>query len=175
VLHSPARDAASGPAPAYPAPGRPETPGLSRRSNTAFRRSNNVGSRCRSADGAYSHGPCIRCLRFATLIARTPRQTRFRLPAELCRAGFNTRWVPKKVSTHHSASSFSRLFLAQWTCAGWTCAARASRERCILSPSGPAFVIRRTIGGPIDTLPPGSWTCAGNTDERAAFGTPFVH
>ena len=36
---------------------------------------------------AQSRGPCTRCLRFAAPVARTPRKTRFRLVANLCRVG----------------------------------------------------------------------------------------
>ncbi len=86
--------------PALRTPAGSETPGLPWRPNAAFRRSNHVGSRDLRAYGAPSHGPCTRCLRFATPIARAPRKTRFRLPARLCRAGLATRWVPTKGFSH---------------------------------------------------------------------------
>ena len=49
-----------------------------------------------NAFGAQSHGPLTRCLRFAAPVARTPRKTRFRPLAKLCRAGLVTRRVPSK-------------------------------------------------------------------------------
>ena len=44
--------------------------------------------------GAQSHGLPLRCLRVAVTVTRAPRKTRFRLVANLYRAGFTTRWVP---------------------------------------------------------------------------------
>jgi hypothetical protein len=67
-----------------------------RHRDSAFRHFNNVGSREFNAFGAQSHGPLTRCLRFAAPVARTPRKTRFRPLAKLCRAGLVTRRVPTK-------------------------------------------------------------------------------
>jgi hypothetical protein len=58
-----------------------------RRRDSAFRFDDNVGSREFLHFGAQSHGPFTGCLRFASPVARTPRKTRFRLLAKLCRAG----------------------------------------------------------------------------------------
>jgi len=52
-----------------------------------------VGSHDNRPFGAPSHGLHTRCLRFAVRVAPTPRKTRFRLPATLCRAGLAARWV----------------------------------------------------------------------------------
>ena len=52
-----------------------------------------VGSHDNRPFGALSHGLHTRCLRFAVRVAPTPRKTRFRLPATLCRAGLAARWV----------------------------------------------------------------------------------
>ena len=64
---------------------------------------------------AQSHGPCIRCLRFAGRITPPPRKTRFWLLARLYQAGLVTRRVPTKGfrMSHNMTSSFPRLFLAQ--------------------------------------------------------------
>ena len=67
-----------------------------RRRDAAFRCVNDVGSRDDVDFGAQSHGPLTRCLRFAVPVTRTPRKTRFRLLAKLCRAGLVTRRVPSK-------------------------------------------------------------------------------
>jgi hypothetical protein len=67
-----------------------------RRRDAAFRHFKNVGSRDDDAFGAQSHGPFARCLRFAAPVARTPRKTRFRPLAKLCRTGLVTRRVPMK-------------------------------------------------------------------------------
>jgi hypothetical protein len=60
---------------------------------------------------AQSHGPCIRCLRFAGRITPPRRQTRFWLLARLCRVGLVTRRVPTKGfhMSDHLTSSFPRL------------------------------------------------------------------
>jgi hypothetical protein len=55
--------------------------------DAAFRQSDGVGLRSLVNLGAQSHGPHARCLRFAARVAPTPRKTRFRLVATLCRAG----------------------------------------------------------------------------------------
>ena len=52
-----------------------------------------VGSHDSKPFGAQSHGLHTRCLRFAVRVAPTPRKTRFRLLARLCRAGLAARWV----------------------------------------------------------------------------------
>jgi len=44
--------------------------------------------------GAQSHGLHTRCLRFAAPVTRSPRKTRFRRVANLCRVGLVTHWVP---------------------------------------------------------------------------------
>ena len=61
--------------------------------------------------GAQSHGPYIRCLRFAGWITPPPRKTRFWLLAKLCQAGLVTRRVPTKGfrMSHNMTSSFPRL------------------------------------------------------------------
>ncbi len=46
--------------------------------------------------GAPSHGPHIRCLRFAGWIAPSPRKTRFRMAGQPFRAGFVPARVPSK-------------------------------------------------------------------------------
>jgi hypothetical protein len=57
------------------------------------------------------------CVRFAAPVARTPRNTRFRLVASLCRAGLDTRRDAQKVSEitmrYVISSPLSRLGLAQ--------------------------------------------------------------
>jgi hypothetical protein len=65
--------------------------------------------------GAQSHGLGTRCLRFARWVARTRRQTRFRLLAKLSRAGLVTRRVPTKgfLDASYISSSFPKLCLAQ--------------------------------------------------------------
>ena len=89
--------------------------GRLRRLGAAFRVWNSVGSRGFGSYGAQSHGPCIRCLRFAGRITPPPRKTRFWLLARLCQAGLVTRWVPTKgfSMSHNIPSSFPRLSLAQ--------------------------------------------------------------
>ena len=86
-----------------------------RRVDAAFRLWYGVGSRGFGSYGAQSHGPCIRCLRFAGRITPPPRKTRFWLLARLCQAGLVTRWVPTKgfSMSHNIPSSFPRLSLAQ--------------------------------------------------------------
>ncbi len=84
-----------------------------RRCAAAFRHLNDVGSRNQATFEAPSHGPRIRCLRFAGWVTPSPRKTRFRLLARLCRAGLNTRWVPSKGFSSYIASPFPRLRLAQ--------------------------------------------------------------
>src|SRR3954468_16125221 len=67
-----------------------------RRRDAAFRSEDNVGSRELNDFGAPWRGPLTRCLRFAAPVARTPRKTRSRLLAKLCRTGLVTRKVPTK-------------------------------------------------------------------------------
>jgi hypothetical protein len=59
----------------------------SRRRGAAFLHEHDVGSREYDDFGAQSHGPSTGCLRFAGRVGPSPRQTRFRLLAKLCRAG----------------------------------------------------------------------------------------
>ncbi len=66
---------------------------LLRHADAAFRINHDVGSHDLKPFGAASHSLHTRCLRFAVRVAHTPRKTRFRLPATLCRAGLITRWV----------------------------------------------------------------------------------
>ena len=57
------------------------------------------------ADGAPSRslrGPCVR---FAVAVTRPPRNTRFRLVANLYRTGFHTRWDAQRVSETIAATS----------------------------------------------------------------------
>ena len=70
-------------------PGGISTPGPPRRVDAAFRCVKGVGSPGRSALGAESRGLHNRCLRFAAWVAPAPRKTRFRLVANLCRAGLS--------------------------------------------------------------------------------------
>ena len=83
------------------------------RSGTAFRSSNNVGPhdvvRFRSS---IAQPACSLCTLRGRGCPRAARNTRYRPIASLCRAGFSTRWVQKKVSARHCASPFSRLRLA---------------------------------------------------------------
>ena len=68
----------------------------SRRRGAAFRHGQAVGSRDLNDFGAPWRGPLTRCLRFAAPVTRSPRKTRFRPLAKLCRAGLVTRRVPTK-------------------------------------------------------------------------------
>jgi hypothetical protein len=69
-------------------PGETGAPCLLRRPGTAFRSLNSVGSRICGDFGAQSHGLPAPCVRFAAGVAAAPRNTRYRLVANLCRAGF---------------------------------------------------------------------------------------
>jgi hypothetical protein len=56
---------------------------------------NGVGSRDLSF-GAQSRSSRTPCVRFAAGVAAAPRNTRFRLVANLCRAGVATCWAPSE-------------------------------------------------------------------------------
>jgi hypothetical protein len=83
-----------------------------RRRNSAFRFDDNVGSREFLHFGAQSHGPFTGCLRFAAPVARTPRKTRFRPLAELCRAGVETPQGSKERFPRYNRFLLSQAFLA---------------------------------------------------------------
>jgi hypothetical protein len=55
--------------------------------------------------GAHSRGLRAPCVRFAAPVARTPRNTRFRLVASLCRAGLVTRRDAQRVSEFTARAS----------------------------------------------------------------------
>jgi hypothetical protein len=80
--------------PCSPTPAGPPRPADSRRVGAAFRLLNDVGAH-KESFGAPSHGLRALCVRFAARVTPGPRNTRFRLVANLYRAGF-TRWVPMK-------------------------------------------------------------------------------
>jgi hypothetical protein len=80
-----------------------------RRRDTAFRCVNDVGSRDDVDFEAQSHGPLTRCLRFAVPVARTPRKTRFRLLAKLCRAGVGAPQGSIERFPRYIASPFPKL------------------------------------------------------------------
>jgi hypothetical protein len=83
-----------------------------RRFGAAFRLLNDVGTH-EEYFGAPSHSLRALCVRFAARVAPGPRNTRFRLVANHCRAGF-TRWVPLKSFRSRSYMIIppSRTFLA---------------------------------------------------------------
>jgi len=87
------------------------TPGHLRRFDTAFRQSDGVGSR----DNVSLRGSITRPTRslctLHVLGYPSPRNTRFRLPATLCRVGLHTHWVPAK-GFERVLTTFPRLFLA---------------------------------------------------------------
>src|SRR6266542_3172269 len=80
------------------------------------RKRDGVGFHHRSHFGAQSRSLRARCLRLAARLSPQPRKTRFRLAANLCRAGTLTRRASQEGSKMSSAfyisSSFSRLILA---------------------------------------------------------------
>lgn len=67
-----------------------------RRVGVAFRLLDDVGSHDERYFGAQSHGLQAHCLRFAAGVTPRPRKTRFRLAANLGRAGVATRWIPTR-------------------------------------------------------------------------------
>ena len=71
--------------------------GLYNASDAAFRLLNDVGSAVITIE-ALSRGLQTPCVRFAAGVAPGPRNTRFRLVANLCRFRTCTCWVAKKVS-----------------------------------------------------------------------------
>jgi hypothetical protein len=79
------------------------------RRDAAFRSLDNVGSRESIHFGAQSHGPFTHCLRFAAPVARTPRKTRFRPLAKLCRAGVDTPQGSIERFLRYNASPFPKL------------------------------------------------------------------
>jgi hypothetical protein len=79
-----------------------------RRRDAAFRCVQNVGSREFLHFGAQWHGPFTGCLRFAAPVTRTPRKTRFRLPARLCRAG-----VDAPQGSNEKLPRYNRFLLSQ--------------------------------------------------------------
>ncbi len=74
-------------------PGETSTPSPLRRFGAADRCLDSGGPRKMFFE-AQSRGSRTRCLRFAAPVARTPRKTRFRLVANLCRVGVATHRVP---------------------------------------------------------------------------------
>jgi hypothetical protein len=70
------------------------SPTTLQRVDTAFRTSTRRRLPQLTYFGAQSHSLHTRCLRFATRVTPEPRKTRFRLVANLCRAGLTARWVP---------------------------------------------------------------------------------
>lgn len=92
-----------------PGPGGTSAPGLPRRFDAAFRCCDDVGFHAFPTLGARSRGLCAPCVRFATPVARTPRNTRFRLVANLYRAGLASRWDALRVSDPLSLHLFPPL------------------------------------------------------------------
>ena len=109
-----------------------------RRVGAAPAADNDDGSRG-EAFGAQSHGLRTRCLRFAARVAPTPRKTRFRLLAKLCRAGLLPAGFHRKVSD--AASYISPPF--------------PELRLCNLRPLFVAFVAAREnrAGSPGEFLP----------------------
>ncbi len=79
-------------------PGGISVPGLSRHLDAAFRCCEGVGFHDFSTLGALSRSLRAPCVRFAAPVTRTPRNTRFRLVASLCRARLATRRDAQRVS-----------------------------------------------------------------------------
>jgi hypothetical protein len=115
--------------------------------------------------GAASSGLSTRCLRFAGRVATAPRKTRFRLVANLCRAGlsepagFHVKFQPWSTS----AFSSPKLCLAQTKCSSrrarsmwrswkkrrgsWrTRCRRATSRRSISAPCGLSLAAEHDFG-----------------------------
>ena len=96
--------------------------------------------------GAQSQGFDTRCLRFAGRVTPPRRQTRFRLPARLCRTGLATRRVPPK---GFRAASYMLVLLSQACVTQAHCAAPRLPER-LEAPSSlsPSMTSQGATGGP---------------------------
>ena len=74
-------------------PAGPPAPRHARCGDAAFCVIHRIGSRAFIVSGLNHFARHAPCVRFAAPVARTPRNTRFRLVASLCRAGFSACWV----------------------------------------------------------------------------------